>query len=151
VSRGWLLDTNVVSELLKGARMDRAVRSWVEHADEDSLYLSVITLGEIAKGIGLAEARGRDMRLQRDFLHRALPERFGERILSFDAEAAIVWGRLLQGLRGNREDERLLAVDAQIAATAEVAALTVCSRNVRDFARLGVTALVDPFGADARP
>ncbi len=145
MSRGWLLDTNVVSELLKGARADRTVVAWVDEADERTLYLSVITLGEIAKGIGLAEGRGRDMRRQRDFLDRALPERFGTRILPFDAAAAIVWGRLLQGLRGNREDERRLAVDAQIAATAEVASLGLCSRNVRDFARLGIVEIVNPF------
>lgn len=147
MSLGWLLDTNVASELLKGARANRAVVEWVEQAEESRLYLSVITLGEIAKGIGLAEARGRDMRLQRDFLHRALPERFGGRILPLDTETAIVWGRLLQSLRGNRQDERLLAIDAQIAATAEVASLTLCSRNVRDFARLGVKDIVNPFAA----
>jgi toxin FitB len=145
VSRGWLLDTNVVSELLKGARGNQAVVEWVKHAEESRLYLSVITLGEIAKGIGLAEARGRDMRLQRDFLHRALPERFGERILPFDTGAALVWGRLLQRLQGNRQDERLLAVDAQIAATAELNSLALCSRNVRDFERLGISGIVNPF------
>jgi toxin FitB len=145
VNRGWLLDTNVVSELLKGARGNRSVVEWVGQADEDRLFLSVITLGEIAKGIGLAEARGRDMRVQRDFLHRALPERFGERVLPFDTEAAIAWGRLLQSLKGNRQDERVLAVDAQIAATAEVSSLTLCSRNIRDFVRLGVKEIVNPF------
>jgi toxin FitB len=144
---GWLLDTNFVSELLKGARANRMVVEWVERADESTLHLSVITLGEIAKGIGLAEARGRDMRLQRDFLLRALPERFGARILPFDTEAAIVWGRLLQGLQGNRQDERLLAIDAQIAATAQVASLILCSRNLRDFERLGVSDVINPFAA----
>jgi predicted nucleic acid-binding protein len=145
VSRGWLLDTNVVSELFKGTRADRFVIDWIGRADESRLYLSVVTLGELAKGIALAEARGRDMRGQRDFLERALPERFGERILSLDAKAAIVWGHLLHRLRGNRQEERFLAIDAQIAAIAEIASLTLCSRNLRDFARLGVTAIVDPF------
>lgn len=147
MSRGWLLDTNVVSELLKGTRGNAAVLRWIDDADENSLYLSVITIGEIAKGIGLAEARGRDMRQQRDFLDRALPERFGNRVLPFTAGAAIVWGRLLQQLRGSRQDERVLAIDAQIAATAEVASLTLCSRNLRDFARLGISEVVDPFAA----
>jgi toxin FitB len=145
VTRGWLLDTNVVSELLKGARADPGVVDWVNRVEENRFYLSVITLGEIAKGIGLAEARGRDMRRQRDFLHRRLPERFGERILPFDAETALAWGRLLQGLRGNRQDERLLAIDAQIAATADVNSLALCSRNVRDFERLGIGDIVNPF------
>lgn len=145
MTRGWLLDTNVVSELLKGARANLSVLDWVNRAEESQLYLSVITLGEIAKGIGLAEARGRDMRLQRDFLHRALPERFGERMLHFNSEAAIIWGGLLQRLRGNRQDERLLAIDAQIAATAELNSLVLCSRNVRDFERLGISGIVNPF------
>lgn len=142
---GWLLDTNVVSELLKGAGADRAVVSWIDATDEGSLHLSVITLGEIAKGIGQAERRGRNMRRQRDFLERALPERFGERILPFTTAAALVWGRLLHGLHGNLDDERRLAIDAQIAATAEVASLGLCSRNVRDFARLGVADILNPF------
>jgi predicted nucleic acid-binding protein len=149
VSRGWLLDTNVVSELFKGTRADRSVLQWVERAEESRLYLSVVTLGEIAKGVALAEARGRDMRGQRDFLDRALPERFGERILAFDAKAAIAWGRLLHRLRGNQQEERLLAIDAQIAATAEVASLTLCSRNVRDFERLGVTPIINPFAVSS--
>lgn len=147
MSRGWLLDTNVVSELIKGARADPFVLDWIGQAEESSLYLSVVTLGELAKGVALAEARGRNMAGQRNFLEHALPERFGERILSFDAKAAIVWGQLLHRLRGNRQEERLLAIDAQIAAIAEAASLTLCSRNVRDFERLGVTTIVNPFTA----
>jgi predicted nucleic acid-binding protein len=146
VTDGWLLDTNVISELFKGPRADRAVREWVDQADEDTLYLSVITLGEIAKGIGLAEERGRDMRRQRDFLDRILPETFGNRILPFSTAAAVIWGRILQRLWGNRQQERLLAIDAQIAATAEAASLGLCSRNTRDFDRLGIREVFNPFG-----
>jgi len=146
VNRGWLLDTNVVSELVKGVRADHGVIDWAAKAEESELFLSVITLGEIVKGIGLAEERGRDMRRPRDFLERELPARFAGRILPFDAEAAIAWGRLMQRLRGNREDERRLATDAQIAAIAEVAELSICSRNRRDFERLGITVL-DPFSS----
>ena len=82
---------------------------------------------------------------QRFFLDQALPLRFGERLLPFDAAAAKAWGQLLHRLGGNRETERLLAIDAQIAATATVAELTVCTRNVRDFERLGVVDLFNPF------
>lgn len=113
-------------------------------AREAELFLSVITLGEIAKGIGLAEARGRDVRRLREFFEQEVPARFGRRILAFDREAAMAWAGLMQQLRGNREDERRLALDAQIAAIAQVAELGVCSRNRRDFERLGV-AVVDPF------
>lgn len=147
MSRGWLLDTNVVSELFKGHRADPSVIDWVSRVEESDLYVSVITLGELAKGIALAEARGRDMRRQRLFLDEALPARFGERLLVFDAAAAKAWARLLHRLRGNREEERVLAIDAQIAAAAEAASLTICTRNQRDFVRLGVTDLVNPFAA----
>lgn len=144
MTRGWLLDTDVLSELAKGSRGDRNVFTWVAQADEAELFLSVITLGEIAKGLGLAEARGRDMGRQREFFERDVPVRFGRRILSFDRDAAMAWARLMQQLRGNREEERRLALDAQIAAIAEVAELGICSRNRRDFERLGVVAF-DPF------
>lgn len=138
-----MLDTNVVSELAKGARADQAAVCWANEVPGEQLYLSVITLGEITKGIGVAEQRGLDMRLQRAFLAE-LPMRFGQRILAFDAAAAVAWGELLRRLRGNRELEQVLAIDAQIAAIAEVADLVVCSRNQRDFERLGVS-VFNPF------
>jgi predicted nucleic acid-binding protein len=59
VSRGWLLDTNILSEFSKGMRADAGVRAWLERTPEDQLYLSVVTLAEIAKGIALGEARPR--------------------------------------------------------------------------------------------
>jgi hypothetical protein len=147
VTIGWLLDTNVISELLKGARANRAVQAWIDRTDEDELYLSVVSLGEIAKGIALAEDRGRDMSRQRDFLDRVLPDAFGDRILPFNRQAAIAWGRLLRRFSGNRVEERLLVVHAQIAATAEVVSLRLCSRNVRDFERLGISEVFNPFEA----
>jgi predicted nucleic acid-binding protein len=102
-------------------------------------------LAKSKKGSGSPSSADAVCVLQRDFLSRQLPERFGSRILPFDAAAAIVWGRLMRGLRGNREDERRLAIDAQIAAIAEIASLTLCSRNHRDFAQLGVGSVFDPF------
>jgi hypothetical protein len=144
LSRGWLLDTNVVSELAKGDRADPSVVAWTSQIDDSALFLSVITLGEITKGIGLAESRGRDMRRQREFLERDVLARFGRRILSLDADAAVVWGQLMQRLGGNRDEERRLAVDGQIAAIATAAELDVCSRNRRDFERFGIP-VFDPF------
>jgi toxin FitB len=145
VTIGWLLDTNVVSELLKGARANPAVQAWVDQTPEEDLHISVVTLGEIAKGLALAEDRGRDMRRQRDFLERILPNIFGDRILPFDARAAVIWGTMLRRFGGNRAEERVLTIDAQIAATAEAASLRLCSRNVRDFERLGMAGVFNPF------
>lgn len=142
--RGWLLDTNIISEFAKGIRADPGVVDWVGRVDSSALYLSVITLGEITKGIGLAEARGRDMRRQRDFLQRDVLARFGRRILPLDADAAVIWGQLMQRLGGNRDEERRLAVDGQIAAIATAAGLDVCSGNRRDFERFGISVL-NPF------
>jgi toxin FitB len=147
VSQGWLLDTNILSEFTKGMRADAGVRAWLERTPEHQLYLSVVTLGEIAKGVVLGEVRGRDMRIHRDFLEQEIPDRFGERILPFSADAAIVWGRLMSSLGGKRDDERRLAIDGQIAAIAETAALDICSRNIRDFARFGITSVLNPFAA----
>ena len=144
---GWLLDTNVVNEFAKGPRADAKVLAWLDEAPEDQLYLSVITLGEIAKGVALGEARGRDMSGNRHFLEHELPDRFGDRILSFGEPAALAWGRMMAGLHGDRDAERRLAIDGQLAAIAETASLTLCTRNVRDFERLGVTAIVNPFSA----
>jgi toxin FitB len=137
----------MVSEFTKGMGADAGVRTWLERTAEDRLYLSVVTLGEIAKGIALGEARGRDMRAHRDFLEQGVPDRFGERILPFSAEAAIVWGRMMSVLGGKRDDERRLAIDGQIAAIAETAGLDICSRNTRDFARFGIASVINPFTA----
>ena len=89
MSQGWLLDTNVVSELAKGTRANQAALQWIDRAPADQLFLSVITLGEIVKGIGLAERRGIDMQGQREFFEHELLVRFGQRILAFDAASAI--------------------------------------------------------------
>jgi predicted nucleic acid-binding protein len=87
------------------------------------------------------------MQVQRDFLEQEVPDRFGDRILPFSAEAAIVWGRLMSVLGGKRDDERRLAIDGQIAAIAAIDALDICSRNTRDFARFGITSVTNPFAA----
>lgn len=149
MTRGVLLDTNVVSELVKGPRASPHVLRWLNGIDESGLYLSVITLGQIEKGLALAEAEGRSMAVQRRFLSSDLPDRFGTCVLPFGSEAALAWGRLLAHFRRDQEQVRRLAIDAQIAATAEVAGLTVATRNTGDFERLGVSALADPFDPHA--
>jgi toxin FitB len=85
------------------------------------------------------------MQVHRDFLEQEVPDRFGDRILPFSVEAAIVWGRLMSVLGGKRDDERRLAIDGQIAAIAETAGVDICSRNIRDFARFGITSVTNPF------
>jgi predicted nucleic acid-binding protein len=131
---GFLLDTNVPSELTR-AQSDRGVEQWLNDADDEQLYLSVISLGEIVKGLAiLPESKRRD-RLQA-WLDDTLRPWFAERILPVTEPIAERWG-LLAGecqLKGTP----LTVADGLIAAAAIEHNLTVATRNVRDFARLGV-------------
>ena len=103
--------------------------------DEEDLFLSVITTGEIQKGITRLKDLKRRNQLQK-WLDRDLQQRFGERILSFDAEAAQEWGLILA--RAEAAGKSMPVLDAQIAAIARVHHLTVVTRNVRDLLLSGV-------------
>ncbi len=135
--KGFLIDTNVLSELRKGARADVNVRRWFERIDESSIFLSVLVTGEIRRGI--ESIRKRDPRaasaLER-WLDNVL-EAHAERVLPVDAVTADEWGRL--DARGS-----LPVVDGLLAATAWVHDLTLVTRNVKDVIRTGVD-LLDPF------
>jgi predicted nucleic acid-binding protein len=138
---GFLVDTNVLSELRKGTRADANVQRWFEGVDENAIFLSVLVTGEIRRGI--EAIRKRDSRaasaLERwlDDLMRA----HADRVLPVDAATADEWGRLdAQG--------SLPVVDGLLAATARVRDLTLVTRNVRDVARTGVD-LLDPFAPTA--
>jgi len=88
----YLLDTCVISELVK-PQPDRKVVEWVRRQDETALFLSVVTIGEIEKGIARLE-RSRRKQLLRDWVDNKLSRRFSGRILSFDYETASRWGRI---------------------------------------------------------
>jgi predicted nucleic acid-binding protein len=135
--KGFLIDTNVLSELRKGARADVNVRRWFEGIDENSIFLSVLVTGEIRRGI--EAIRKRDPRAA-STLERWLDnmmEAHSERVLPVDAATADEWGRL--DARGS-----LPVVDGLLAATALVRGLTLVTRNVKDVVRTGVDVL-DPF------
>lgn len=133
----WLLDTNVISELRRKAPAS-AVLSWIEERAPSSLYLSVLTLGEIRKGVELLDDSARRQRLT-DWLDGELPAWFDGRILPIDAGVAHRWGCLQAQAR-----RPLAAIDSLLAATALAHDLTLVTRNVRDFAGLSVR-LVDPW------
>lgn len=130
-----LLDTNTISEIRRGR--DANVAAWAERWKDADLYLSVLTVGEIRKGI--ERLRGRDPKQAAVFTTwlGELHERFGDRILSIDTDAADDWGRL------NAAQERS-TVDSLIAATARVHDLTVATRNTTDFEGCDVR-LLDPW------
>jgi predicted nucleic acid-binding protein len=137
---GFLLDTNVVSELVKAAP-ERRVLAWVAAQAAGNLFLSAVTMGELVRGAArLAGGRRRD-RLVR-WIEEDLRTQFEGRILPFDLDAAVIWGHLMGA--ADRRGRALASADAQIAATAIFCGLAVVTRNVADFRATGV-AIVDPW------
>jgi predicted nucleic acid-binding protein len=127
---GFLLDTNCVSELVR-VRPEPRVLEWMEAADESLLYLSVLTLAEIRKGLAALPQSRRRTRLEA-WLEVDLRGRFSGRILPVDAAVADRWGLLAAQAR--RKGAPLPIVDGLLAATALHYNLTIVSRNVCDFA-----------------
>lgn len=135
--RGYLLDTNVASETRKGQRINANVSAWLESVDDNDMFLSVLVIGEIRKGI--EQARPKDpvkARALEGWL-TGLEHRYGDRMLSITPTVADQWGRL-SAIRP------LATVDGLLAATAIVHDLTLVTRNVNDVAHTGVT-LLNPF------
>ncbi len=132
----WLIDTNVLSELRKGVRADPGVRRWATGRTDDA-WLSVLTVGEIRRGIELKRRRDEVGAGHLEAWLQGLLGGFGARILPVDHRVAELWGRL------NVPDPRP-AVDTMLAATALVHGLTLVTRNVRDVEDTGVKVL-NPF------
>jgi predicted nucleic acid-binding protein len=134
-----LLDSNVLSEPTK-PNPNRGVVEWLGSVSEDVAFVSVISLGEIRRGIERLAASKKKLALE-GFL-QALHSRFGKRALPIDASVADRWGRLIASLEA--VGTRLSPADALIAATALEHGLTIVSRDAGYFAVTGV-ALLDPF------
>jgi tRNA(fMet)-specific endonuclease VapC len=133
----FLLDTWVISELV-ARQPNPAVVRWVDSIDEDRLFLSAITIGEIKRGIEkLADSR-RKSALQ-EWLEDDLLIRFRDRILPIDTPVMLVWGQLAADLE--RQGKRMPAIDSLIAATCLQGGLDLVTRNEGDFAHSGVTVL----------
>ena len=134
----YVLDTNVISELRKGAKAERSVRLWAQTMPAASLYLSVVSVLELEIGILLVERRDRKQgAILRAWMESHVLPSFSERILAIDTAVALRCAAL--HVPNPRSDR-----DALIAATALVHGMTVVTRNVTDFQAIGV-AVVNPW------
>ena len=138
---GFLLDTNVVSELMK-RRPSREVVTWVDQTPEPLIHLSVITLGEIRKGIDLLEDDDPKRAALQAWLDRDLRIRFAGRLLAFDDGVAERWGQLEAIVKRRRLT--LPTIDTQLAATALHHGLTFVTRNTADVEPTGVP-VINPW------
>jgi toxin FitB len=138
----YLVDTNVISEARKRSKGNRGVRSFFEQAieDETPLFISVVTVGELRRGVESIRHRG-DVRQanQLDKWLVALLTEYQDHILDINQDIAQLWGRL-------RVPHPENALDKQIAATALIYELTIVTRNDKDFVNTGVPVL-NPFTA----
>jgi predicted nucleic acid-binding protein len=125
----FLLDTNAVSEWVK-PRPNPGLIGWMESTDEDRVFISVITLAELRYGVERMAAGSRRSRLEQ-WLRDELPLRFEGRIQPVDVDVAEAWGTTLS--RSEAAGRPIGAMDAFLAATAEIRRLTLVTRNVSDF------------------
>jgi len=135
----YLLDTNVISELRKGERADADVRAWFDRLGEGEIYLSVLTLGEIRRGIESVRRRDPGSAAALDSWLALLGEAHRDRILPLDRAIAEEWGRM-------NVPDPLPVVDGLLAATAKVTGLTLATPNIADVEAAGVE-LRDPFAS----
>ena len=133
----YLLDTNVLSELRKGLRGDKSVRAWASHVKSERHYVSVLSLGEIRKGIERLRRTAPDRcEVLEEWLERLTVDYAGD-ILDVTNAIADRWGRLEAG-------RTRPVIDGLLAATALECGLIIATRNTKDFAGTGVK-LVNPF------
>ena len=137
---GFLLDTNVISELVK-PRPEENVTAWIEATDESLLFLSVLTLGEIRRGIAALPQSRRQATLEA-WLDKDLRARFEERILDIDQEVADRWGLLTAVARNS--GIVLPVIDGLLAATALEHNLTLVTRDTGQIPSMGV-AVFNPW------
>lgn len=133
----YLLDTNVLSELRKGARCNAGVVRWFQSVADESIFISVLTIGEIRRGV--ESIRRRDVpgaASLEAWLQRLITDH-ADRILPVDRVTAEEWGRM-------NVPDPVPVIDGLMAATAKVHGLTVATRNVADMKTCGVP-LFNPF------
>lgn len=136
----YLIDTCCISELVR-KKPNVHVLNWFEEHDELSMYLSVITFGELRKGIEKLQEFKKKQKLN-NWVQEDLSHRFKNRILSVGMKEVNKWGEVLA--RAERNGSPLPAIDALIAATAKAHDLAVVTRNVKDMKAAGAE-LINPW------
>ncbi|MHB1326035.1 MAG: PIN domain-containing protein [Thermoleophilia bacterium] len=137
----YLLDTNVISESVRRTP-DKAVIAWLKGIPGEALYVSVLTLGEVRKGIeGLKDHQRREK--LRVWLEHDLPDWFEDRVLTIDTPVADRWGRLLASA-----GRPLPTIDSLLAVTALHHELRLVTRNTKDFEFPGLE-VINPWETGA--
>ena len=133
----YLIDTNIISEIRKAESCNPRVAAWYESIADESVYLSVLVLGEIRKGIERARSKNPNQAGALEKWLATVCRSFAERILPIDQAVADEWGRM-------SAKRPVSTIDALLAATAKVHGMTLATRNVDDVADLGAE-VVNPF------
>ena len=136
----YLLDTCVISEIIR-PKPSRKVTKWIKNEDESNFFISVLTIGELHKGIEKLDQSKKKEDLH-NWVENDLKARFWNRIFGIDIETAMVWGKI-QGST-ERVGKPMPAIDSLIAATGITHHLTVVTRNTPDMKESGV-ALLNPW------
>jgi toxin FitB len=134
---GFLIDTNVLSELRKGLKANAGVQNWFKNAAGSQLYISVLTLGEIRQGIELLKRRDGQAATSLEYWLEQIKAESVRLILPVTQEIADCWGHI-------NVPDKMPVIDGFLAATALTHDLTLVTRNVRDVGRSGVK-LLNPF------
>jgi toxin FitB len=137
MARGWLIDTNVLSETLRPTP-DAQVMAWLDSVEPEKCFVSVLTLGELRKGV-LKLGAGRQRERLSHWLDDTLAQWFGERVITIDQSVCTCWAELLAAAV-----RPLPAIDSLLAASAVAHELVVATRNVRDFELPGVK-VINPW------
>lgn len=137
----WLLDTNVLSEIRKGARADPQLREWYSRQSAEQLFTSVLVLAELRRGVELLRRKDLASALAIEQWLIRLRTAFGDRVLPIDADVAESWARL-------SVPDPVAIIDGLLAATAVVHDLTFVTRNVRGLERTGARVL-NPWNVGA--
>ncbi len=136
----YLLDTCVISEIIRPEPSIR-VTKWIKKEDEKNFYISVLTIGELHKGIEKLDESRKKAELH-NWVENDLKERFWTRIIDIDLQTAVIWGKI-QGMT-ERVGKPMPAIDSLIAATGIAHHLTVVTRSTLDMKESGV-ALLNPW------